>query len=317
MNKKDIIMIVRQAKLEDVKDITDIHCSNIDKWYKDNGDEKIEVPYEDISIYERFSHGGPWMSIDTCAVHINNMLLEGNYVLVAEEGKRVIGEIEIFIGNEPPPFGKNAHISVLFVHKEHQKKGIGTSLIEEAIQIANKCDCYTISTQPEGKNIDFYGKFDFVPFLKQVRIEINTEKYNRKCNIKEFESVDYEIVKDKVMIIGRYQSSKQMWEQNKLERYYAISEEFNILKNVKFKVKGKEVYVKIRKGFGKDKANIYAWADSSISMTLLMRRILNISSEMGFKIATFLIDEEIFKEIKGHFLFTKKEDQGLWVKRLK
>ena len=103
---------VRVAKLEDAEEITQVHCSDIQKWYRKVDNEKIETNYEDLDIVERWSHGGPWMSIETCSIQINHLLVNDQFPLVAELKGRIVGELELYIGKEKGFLGKCAYIDV-------------------------------------------------------------------------------------------------------------------------------------------------------------------------------------------------------------
>lgn len=60
----------------------------------------MEASYEELSVEERWSHGGPWMSIETCSIHLNYLLTNNQYPLVAEINGRIVGELELYIGEE-------------------------------------------------------------------------------------------------------------------------------------------------------------------------------------------------------------------------
>jgi len=89
---------VRKAKLDDVGGIVDVHCSGVRTWYRIANGEKIE--YKDLNIIERWSFGSPWMSVETCAIHLNYMLMNYQYPLVAILDNNIVGELELFIGEE-------------------------------------------------------------------------------------------------------------------------------------------------------------------------------------------------------------------------
>ena len=86
---------VRKASLDDVKGIVDVNCSSVDKWFKYVNGKEVEAKYEELSIEERFSHGGPWMSIETWSIHLNYILTSKQYPLVAMVNGKVVGELEL------------------------------------------------------------------------------------------------------------------------------------------------------------------------------------------------------------------------------
>ena len=60
---------VRPAALADAAAISAIHCSHVETWRQ--GGEGKPAPYATLPLYERWLHGGPWMSVETCTVHLN------------------------------------------------------------------------------------------------------------------------------------------------------------------------------------------------------------------------------------------------------
>lgn len=73
---------IRPATLADAAAITAVHCSHVEIWRR--GGKGEPASYASLSLYDRWLHGGPWMSVETCAVHLNRWLRAGHPVLVAE-----------------------------------------------------------------------------------------------------------------------------------------------------------------------------------------------------------------------------------------
>ena len=69
---------VRQAGLDDTGAISALFCARIPVWQRRNAQGQVEnVAYDALTIYERWLHGGPWMSIETCAILLNHLLSGG------------------------------------------------------------------------------------------------------------------------------------------------------------------------------------------------------------------------------------------------
>lgn len=52
-------IVVRKASLDDVKDIVEVHCSDVVKRFKEIDEERAEANYEKLNINGCWSHGGP------------------------------------------------------------------------------------------------------------------------------------------------------------------------------------------------------------------------------------------------------------------
>ena len=77
-----------------------------------------------------------------------------NFILIAETQGEIVGTIEI---------RNNNHISLLFVDKDFQKKGIGRELFRKALEICtiNKPDLSEISVNSSVYAVPIYEKLDF------------------------------------------------------------------------------------------------------------------------------------------------------------
>jgi hypothetical protein len=78
-------MRIRLATLDDVEGIVALHTA----------EERLGG-----GLYERYSKGGPWMAVETCAVHINNLLLDDQLVALAELNGTIVGEVEVLFSEE-------------------------------------------------------------------------------------------------------------------------------------------------------------------------------------------------------------------------
>jgi len=110
----------------------------VTEWFKYIEGEKVADDCRNLGLWDRYLVGGPWMNKETCAVYLNYMLSAGQPVLVAEVDTKIAGEIDVFVGEEPPPLERNACISVLEVAKNFRRKGVGKALVRRAIRLAKK-----------------------------------------------------------------------------------------------------------------------------------------------------------------------------------
>lgn len=103
---------VRGAQLDDTGAISALWRARITNWQRlDEGGHVQDVPYEALTIYERWLHGGPWMSIETGALHLSHLLRGGVLPVVALIDGRVCAYAEAYPGIEPDPFGAHLHIT--------------------------------------------------------------------------------------------------------------------------------------------------------------------------------------------------------------
>jgi GNAT superfamily N-acetyltransferase len=173
---KDVLM-VRLARLDDAAAVTGVHLSHVSRWYRQIGDEQYDVSYSDLTLDEREGFGGPWGSVETCAIHLNNLLLRRQTPLVAEKDGCIVGEMELFIGREEPPYGMNCHIGVLYVHKDHLGRGIGRQMVRQAVEYAKNARCDTLTVASALVCEEFYRKCGFSFHDTMVEIEVMSGDY--------------------------------------------------------------------------------------------------------------------------------------------
>ena len=204
-------MIIRKATLDDVKAIVEVHTAG-----------------EDIggSLLERYSSGGPWMSVETLAIHINNLLLDGQLVAVAELDGRMVGEAEVLFSEEPIG-GKTrriAHLDVIEVHPDFRKRGVGRALIGFIEEVARERGAEFITTQPDGGALGFYKKLGFDELIfNGILVEIPTANF-KPAGVKPLRYFPWEAVKSLELIAGRFQSSYDMWFSSFKDLFAGIQE---------------------------------------------------------------------------------------------
>lgn len=152
---------IRLARLDDAAAITEVHRSHVPRWFRQIGNEQYELSYGDLTLDEQYGFGGPWMSIETCAVHLNHLLLRHFLPLIAELDGRVVAGMELFIGREGIRYGKNCHIGLLFVHRDFIGCGIGNKLVDRAVRIAKENDCDTLTVASDERHESFYRHYGF------------------------------------------------------------------------------------------------------------------------------------------------------------
>ena len=206
---------VRVASLDDVGGIVDVYCSGVDRWFRWIGGGRVEANYGDLGVVDRWSHGGPWMSVETCAVHLNFLLTSDQYPLVAVLDGRVVGELELYVGEERGCLGKTAFIDVLEVHRDFRRMGVRRALVGGAIELARENDCDTISVWPAKGAVGFYGKCGLSEVAYDVidlEVDLDGIKLREReaYEINEFPN-NYVVIKGLEFITPRIESSYAVW----------------------------------------------------------------------------------------------------------
>jgi len=289
---------IRLATLDDVKGITDVHCSDIDKWFKIEQGKKVAVPYDRLSIWERYEHGGPWMSIETCAIHLNYLLLAGQYPIVAEMEGRIIGELELYAGQEKGVLGKTAFMDILEVHKNFRRRGVGRKLVDFANKIAEEMNCETLSVWPDENAIPFYKKcgidkkaFDIVHIVIELGRIRMTE---RTSNIKEI-SIRYERLTDLNFITPRHFSGYVVW----LKSHWKYAGIPSKTYETGYINELNAAYIIESRWKSKTDARLILWLDTISMFPQVLTELCNMAKSLSFRKLHLSIAENLYELVKN------------------
>jgi ribosomal protein S18 acetylase RimI-like enzyme len=280
---------LRHASLDDAAEISEIHRSYVDRWYRKLDNEQCEVPYRSLSLSERWGFGGPWMSVETCSVHLNNLLLQHQFPIVACEGDRPVGEMELFLGDEGVPYSQNMHIGLLYVMRGHTGQGIGSALVDKAFKLAEGQGCDTITVASSQANEGFYKRCGFERTGTMVELEAATKDYGVDISPMPPPLNVWSFARGMPMLLGRYQSSAfHLFEQFDA---YAIPEFLNLMRDRVFvAVNGHPSMVVLVK-FDAARADVYGWSGGAGAEELTLA-VLALLHNDGIKYASILLTSD-------------------------
>ena len=203
-------MKIREANPYDAKSIVEVHKSDIATWYLVRGDDLIEADYEELSADDRWLHGGPWMSYDTCIVHLSNFPKWGGKIFVGILDDKIVGEIEVIRDEEVEPYGEHLYIYVLMIHKDNRGKGVGTELIKVAEDYARDQGLDKVLVSSEERSIGFYQRIGYKLLEDYKVIEISSDKnikYPEKIHYEPLTKINKELVRGRKLVIGRFHNT--------------------------------------------------------------------------------------------------------------
>ncbi|MCS6870065.1 MAG: GNAT family N-acetyltransferase [Anaerolineae bacterium] len=207
------MVTVRLATLQDTAAICAVHRSDVPAWTRLTADgQVVSAEYDSLSLYERWQHGGAWMSLETCAVHLNRLLAGSGFPLVACVNGQVVAEAEVYESFEPPPFGHNLEIGVIVTHADHRRRGYGTALVQYILQMARMMRCERLCVSDADAQ-GFYQKLGFRHTLSGYGVRIPTEAGRIVYQAVELKQRDADQVKGWHMPFGRYRGSRQEWDK--------------------------------------------------------------------------------------------------------
>ncbi|MCE2472797.1 MAG: hypothetical protein J4G18_13060, partial [Anaerolineae bacterium] len=109
-------MLVRQATIDDTQKIVDLFTSRVTIWQRLNALGQVEnLPYDNLTIYERWLHGGAWLSLETGAIWLSHLLSGNGLAYVVDDHGRILAYSEAFYNRELTPLGTHLHVADLQV----------------------------------------------------------------------------------------------------------------------------------------------------------------------------------------------------------
>lgn len=286
----------RLARLDDAADICAIHRSHVPRWYRKSDTEQFDVDYDKLSLEERWGFGGPWMSTETCAIHLNNLLLRHHLPFVAEAEGRIIAEMELFIGREGEPYGKNCHVGLLYVHKDHANRGAGIGMIRHARQIAREhgCDTLTVSAMPH--NEAFYHKCGFVPGDTLVQLSAPVRRYNVETSALQPPLSRQSFTWGMHMPVGRLQSSA--YHLFELSDAFALPAYANLDRRTFFlNVAGSPSMISWESG-SLQETTVYGWTTGA-DVRDMVAAAMKVLAPSGIEAANLLLTRDDYEGISG------------------
>jgi|GEM_PF-2342760 len=295
---------VREARKEDFMDIVEIHCSDVEKWYRYIGNKKVEAHYEELTPFEKWLHGGPWMDPETIKLHFEILKESGGKAFVAVIEDKVVGEAEIVFSKEPEPYGKYCYLEVLVVHKNYRRCGIGTKLVRYCLEYAKKLGYKLFDVIPEDERAKrLYLKLGF-------RKMFDLCKMKKRCEIGEENLTFREVSPRKhpgemLLISGHWYPSTYIWQNILRIQDYNKFEGFNLRKPWFFEIYNSEKFglLAFQTHFTKPSLCIvYIWVKPWIIDHLLEQIAENITYrawELGFYEVFVEIDENNISSFKA------------------
>lgn len=128
---------VRRATMDDTHAISALFRARVEVWQRLDAEGRVEeVPYDALTIYERWLHGSgfrnAWMSVETAAILLSYLIQQGCTALVAEQNGVVVGYAEAYPGDEPAPFKGTLHILHLLAPDDAVQNVLLNALKQEA-----------------------------------------------------------------------------------------------------------------------------------------------------------------------------------------
>jgi GNAT superfamily N-acetyltransferase len=293
---------VRSAALDDTLAISALWRSHITVWQRVNPEAKVEdVAYDALTIYERWQHGGPWMSVETAAIHLSHLLRGAGIPLVVESGGQVVAYAEAYHGVESAPFGDHLHLAHLVVHADHAQDGLEDALLSDLLEQARLYKCQRLTANSVGSDPEACARYErhgLQPVGRWSRLTLSAKSGQGFYKVVEHFNANPAQISDWFMPIGRLGSARQQWETLWPRTWNALPEiAVRRTHRVHFSASGQEAYLCCQQGlYAPRNADIYLWSPKPLTGQMLTA-LRDWTHREGYRTLVMFVSEETAKTL--------------------
>lgn len=287
-------MPIRQALLDDTKGIVDLFISQIDLWQRMDAQGQVhDLPYSDLAIYERWLHGGAWMSIETGSLWLSH-LAGGTGLAFVYEDDGIQGYAEAFASQEGDPYGYHLHIGEIIAEEDTIREALMEHLLIQAGSIGR---ITVSSTVYDEKKLKFYRGFGLSELIQIQRVNLSAQGATAGFyKVTDHESASSEQIQNWQMPVGRIESAGLHWEQLWAQLWQAVPEiSGRKTHRLKFNAGGQNAFVVIQEQLYNPRgAEVFCWTPKALS-SHLVNAIRDWSYKAGYRSLTMAVNEKIAK----------------------
>lgn len=288
-------IVVRPAKLDDSVAISRLHLSHIHAWQRLDSQGRVEdVAYDSLGIYERWLHGGAWMSVETGAIQLCHLLRGAGYPLVAEINGAIVAYTEAYISDEPSPYGRHLHMATPCIHPEADASTCHNALLQALVALGKQQQVKRLTVSSAIKEDEaFYETEGFHAISKLRRFTVPARAGQGFYRTVENPNPEASQIKGWYMPLGRFASARQHWENLWEARWDAISEiRQQKTHRLRFNAAGQDALIYCQQQlYGPRAADVYCWSPKPLT-TQLLTALRDWSHREGYRSLVMLVPED-------------------------
>lgn len=262
---------VRQARLDDMSAISALARDQIGAWQRMTPDGSVEdVDYAALSVYERWLHGGPWMSIETGAIHLGRLLLGAGMPVIAVRDGDVAAYAEVYTGTEPAPYHQHAHVSGLIARDDEAKTALFQWITNDARQRGLRRVTVNFAANDEDAR-SFYAAQRMTPTDEMRRMILSAKSGQVFYKAVDHHDENAEQIAGWHLTIGRLGSARYQWETLWPRTWDAIPQvKARPTHRLAFNAAGNEALVLVRQHlYIPRRADVFCWTPKPPSSQLI------------------------------------------------
>ena len=291
---KGYVMLVRQATIDDTQNIVALFTARISIWQRLNEAGQVEnLPYAELTIYERWLHGGAWMSLETGAIWLSHLLSGSGLAYVVDDNGRILAYAEAFYNRELTPLGTHLHVADMLV-----AEGCADDvhlLLADAILVDARAPGRLSVNYPaydQDKSTYYRKYFGTAEESRLTRYALQAQIGQSFYKSQDFDKVDASLIDGWALAVGRWTSPRALWESEWIEHWRGIPQIIERAKHRHYvNASGHEAFVCFHQQlYNERNAEVYCWSPRNLSTQLLVA-IRDMGHRHGFRVLTLALPD--------------------------
>lgn len=291
---------MRGATLDDTQAISALFRTHIAVWQRWNAAGQVQdVPYDSLTIYERWLHGGPWMSIETAAIHLSHLLRGAGIPLVVEAEGKIAAYAEVYRGTEPEPYGDHYHLAQIVVDDDFYSDGLQDVILNDLLEQARiarvvrlTANCVAADAQTQS----LYTRHGMTALSRVRRFNLPAKSGQGFYKVVDHPNDDPQQIFNWFMPVGRLGSARQQWETLWPQTWYAIAEiRERRTHRLNFSASGQEALIYCQQQlYAPRTVEVYLWSPKPLT-TQLLTALRDWTHREGYRNLIMSVNDETAK----------------------
>lgn len=289
---------MRGAALDDTQAISALFRNQIAVWQRLTASGRVEdVAYDALTIYERWLHGGPWMSVETAAIHLSHLLRGAGIPLVVEAEGKIAAYAEAYRGSEPEPFGDHIHVAQITVHPDFANTGLQDLILNDVLEQARIARLARVTANGmanDSQTQALYTRHGMNPISRIRRYNLPAKSGQGFYKVVEHTTENAQQINNWFMPVGRLGSSRQQWETLWPQTWYAIAEiRERHTHRLNFSASGQEALIYCQQQLYNPRAvEVYMWSPKPLT-TQLLTALRDWTHREGYRTLVLSVNDSI------------------------
>lgn len=287
-------MHIRTAQLDDAGAISKLFCASIPRWQRIRPDGYAEdIAYDQLTIYERWLHGGAWMSIETASLWLSHLLRgAGQTYVLLDDADRPRAYAEAFL-DTPDNDDKTLHLIHLVATDEEARHTLMRHLRQPDQPYQHLTSACSVYDEAEST---FYQKHNMTAWRHVQRV--NLPALTGQAFYKATPHADTRIaqIQGWRMPIGNGETSRYYWESLWHPHWLAIPQiTAQRTHRLHLNASGQEAFLCLQQQLYEPRtADVYCWTPKPFSAQLLVA-IRDWAHREGYRNLTFYVSDAVAK----------------------